>query len=27
MIGSFDNQKAQKSKVRQAAKDIIKSEI
>jgi len=27
VIGWFDNQRAQKSKVKQAAKDIVKSEV
>jgi len=27
VIGWFDNQSAQKSKVRQAAKDVVKSEV
>ena len=27
MIGWFDNQSAQKSEVRQVAKDIVKSEV
>jgi len=27
VIGLFDNKSAQKSKVRQAAKDVVKSEV
>ena len=27
VIGSFDNQSVQKSKVRQVAKDVVKSEV